>query len=156
MQSEVGSCSVTGRPGPPAKPGIPLADVGAGMYAYSSVLAALYDRERTGRGTAISVPSSTPAAEWMGYPLHYTLGTGREQEPQGVGSPAVAPYGAYPTADGEQIVLGTTNDAEWQRLATRRCSVRTSRRSRRTPAMLDVSISAPNSMPSDRRLDAVA
>jgi crotonobetainyl-CoA:carnitine CoA-transferase CaiB-like acyl-CoA transferase len=50
--------------------------------------------------------------------MHYTLGTGIEQEPRGVGSPAVAPYGAYPTADGESLVLGTTNDAEWQRLAT--------------------------------------
>ena len=55
VQSETGSCSVTGLPGQPAKPGIPLADVGGAMYAYSSVLAALYERERTGRGAAISV-----------------------------------------------------------------------------------------------------
>jgi crotonobetainyl-CoA:carnitine CoA-transferase CaiB-like acyl-CoA transferase len=87
------------------------------MYAYSSVLAALYDRERTGRGTAISVALFDAVAEWMGYPLQFTMGTGVEQEPRGVGSPAVAPYGAYPTADGQQIVLGTTNDGEWQRLA---------------------------------------
>ncbi len=118
VQSETGSCSVTGRPGAPAKPGIPLADVGAGMYAFSSVLAALYDRESTGRGTAISVALFDAAAEWMGYPLHFTLGTGIEQEPCGVGSPAVAPYGGYPTADGHTLVLGTTNDAEWRRLAT--------------------------------------
>jgi itaconate CoA-transferase len=58
------------------------------------------------------------ATEWMGYPLHYTMGTGIEQEPQGVGSPAVAPYASFVTSDGETIVLGTTNDAEWQRLAT--------------------------------------
>ena len=118
VQSEAASCAVTGVPGQPAKPGIPVADIAAGMYAYSSVLAALYDRERTGRGTAISVSLFDSIAEWMGYPLHYTLGTGVEQEPRGVGSPAVAPYGAYPTADGESLVLGTTNDAEWQRLAT--------------------------------------
>jgi itaconate CoA-transferase len=118
VQSEVGSCSVTGQPGWPAKPGIPLADVGAGMYAYSSVLAALFERERTGQGAAISVALFDAAAEWMGYPLHYTMGTGNEQEPQGVGSPAVAPYSSYPTADGDMIVMGTTNDAEWQRLAT--------------------------------------
>ncbi len=117
VQAEAASCSVTGTPGAPAKPGIPLADIGAGMYAYSSVLAALYDRERTGRGTAISVALFDAVAEWMGYPLHSTLGTGELQEPRGVGSPAVAPYGAYPTADGRKIVLGTTNDAEWQRLA---------------------------------------
>lgn len=118
VQSEGASCSVTGQPGAPAKPGIPVADIGAGMYAFSSVLAALYDRERTGAGTTISVALFDAVAEWMGYPLHYTLGTGIEQEPRGVGSPAVAPYGAYPTSDGQQIVLGTTNDAEWQRLAT--------------------------------------
>jgi itaconate CoA-transferase len=118
VQSESGSCSVTGLPGQPAKPGIPVADVAAGMYAYSSVLAALFDRFRTGVGTAISVSLFDAITEWMGYPLHYTLGTGVEQEPRGVGSPAVAPYGAYPTADGEDLVLGTTNDGEWQRLAT--------------------------------------
>jgi itaconate CoA-transferase len=117
VQSEAASCAVTGVAGQPAKPGIPVADVAAGMYAYSSVLAALYDRERTGHGTAIAVSLFDSIAEWMGYPLHYTLGTGLEQEPRGVGSPAVAPYGAYPTADDEKLVLGTTNDAEWQRLA---------------------------------------
>ena len=117
VQSEAASCAVTGVPGQPAKPGIPVADIAAGMYAYSSVLAALYDRERTGHGTAIAVSLFDSIAEWMGYPLHYTLGSGIEQEPRGVGSPAVAPYGAYPTADGEDLVLGTTNDAEWQRLA---------------------------------------
>ena len=118
VQSEAGSCAVTGRPDAPAKPGIPLADIGAGMYAYSSVLAALYDRHRTGRGTAIAVSLFDSVAEWMGYPLHFTLGSGMEQEAQGVGSPAVAPYGGYQTADGQTLVLGTTNDAEWQRLAT--------------------------------------
>ena len=118
VQSESGSCSITGRPGAPAKPGVPLADIGGAMYTFSSVLAALYERERTGRGAAISVALFDAATEWMGYPLHYTMGTGVEQEPQGVGSPAVAPYASFVTGDGETIVLGTTNDAEWQRLAT--------------------------------------
>ena len=118
VQSETGSCSITGRPGEPAKPGIPVADVGGAMYAFSSVLAALYERERTGRGAAISVALFDAATEWMGYPLHYTMGTGIEQEPVGVGSPAVAPYASFVTSDGETIVLGTTNDAEWKRLAT--------------------------------------
>ncbi len=118
VQSESGSCSITGRPGAPAKPGVPLADIGGAMYAFSSVLAALYERERTGVGAAISISLFDAATEWMGYPLHFTMGTGIEQEPQGVGSPAVAPYGSYVTSDGEPMVLGTTNDAEWQRLAT--------------------------------------
>ncbi|WP_239375368.1 CaiB/BaiF CoA-transferase family protein [Frankia sp. Cj5] len=117
VQSETGSCSVTGFPGQPAKPGIPLADVAAGMYTYSSVLAALLARGRTGTGAEISVSLFDAAAEWMGYPLYYTLGTGLDQEPNGVSSPSVAPYGAYRTADDQVLVVGTTNDREWQRLA---------------------------------------
>jgi crotonobetainyl-CoA:carnitine CoA-transferase CaiB-like acyl-CoA transferase len=118
VQSETGSCSVTGLPGRPAKPGVPMADVGGAMYAFSSVLAALYERERTGRGAAISIALFDAATEWMGYPLHYTMGTGIEQDPVGVGSPAVAPYASFVTSDGQTMVLGTTNDAEWNRLAT--------------------------------------
>ncbi len=117
VQSEAGSCAVTGEPGRPAKAGIPLADLGVGMYALTSVLAALYARAATGRGSAISVSMFDVVAEWMGYPLNFTMGTGIEQDPAGVGSPAVAPYGAYVTADGQTAVLGTTNDGEWQRLA---------------------------------------
>nr|MDT0667076.1 CoA transferase [Micromonospora sp. DSM 115978] len=91
VQSEAGSCAVTGEPGRPAKAGIPLADIGVGMYALTSVLAALYQRRETGRGAAISVSMFDVVAEWMGYPLNYTMGTGIEQEPAGVGSPAVSP-----------------------------------------------------------------
>ncbi|OAA29660.1 putative acyl-CoA transferase/carnitine dehydratase [Frankia sp. EI5c] len=117
VQSEGGSCAITGEPGRPAKAGIPLVDLATGMYALSSVLSALYARRETGRGSAIAVSLFDVVTEWMGYPLNYTMGTGLEQEPAGVGSPAVAPYGAYPTADGQTVVLGTTNDSEWQRLA---------------------------------------
>jgi itaconate CoA-transferase len=117
VQSEAGSCSVTGRPGDWVKPGIPVADVGSAMYAFSSVLAALLARERTGRGAAISVSMFDTIAEWMGFALNYTMYTGVEREPNGLSSPTVAPYGAYPTSDGHTVVLGTTNDNEWQRLA---------------------------------------
>ena len=117
VQSEAGSCAITGRPGQPAKPGIPLADIGAGMYALCSVLTALFVRERTGQGTAISVGLFDAVAEWMGYALNLARYAGLDLEPNGVSSPAVAPYGAYPTADGHTLVLGTTNDREWQRLA---------------------------------------
>ncbi|MCK9902034.1 formyl-CoA transferase [Parafrankia colletiae] len=117
VQSEGGSCAITGEPGRPAKAGIPLVDLATGMYALTSVLAALYARRETGRGSAIAVSLFDVVTEWMGYPLNFTMGTGVEQEPAGVGSPAVAPYGAYPTADGQTVVLGTTNDGEWQRLA---------------------------------------
>jgi itaconate CoA-transferase len=116
-QSEAGSCAITGFAGQPAKPGIPIADIGAGMYALSSVLTALFVRERTGEGTAISVGMFDVMTEWMGYALNVARYAGVDIEPVGVGSSAVAPYGAYPTADGQTVVLGTTNDREWRRLA---------------------------------------
>lgn len=116
-QSEAGSCAITGSAGQPAKPGIPIADIGAGMYALSSVLAALFVRERTGQGTTISVGLFDAVAEWMGYALNLARYGGFDLEPNGVSSPAVAPYGAYRTADGQTLVLGTTNDREWRRLA---------------------------------------
>lgn len=117
VQSEGGSCSITGWPGQPAKPGAPMADVGTGLYAYSSVLAALYERERTGHGRQIEVSLFDTTIEFMGYALQHALHTGQNQQPNGLSSPAVAPYGSYRTADGQTVVLGTTNDGEWRRLA---------------------------------------
>ena len=118
VQSEAGSCAITGTVGQPVKPGIPLADIGAGMYALSSVLAALFVRERTGVGTAISVGMFDVVAEWMGPALHLARYGGRDLVPTGLSSRMVARYGSYQTADGQTLVLGTTNDREWQRLAT--------------------------------------
>lgn len=116
-QAEGGSCAITGFAGQPAKPGIPVADIGAGMYALSSVLAALFARSHSGTGTAIEVGLFDVVTEWMGYALNIARYGGFDLEPIGVGSAAVAPYGAYRTADGQTLVLGTTNDREWQRLA---------------------------------------
>jgi crotonobetainyl-CoA:carnitine CoA-transferase CaiB-like acyl-CoA transferase len=116
VQAEAGACAVTGRPGEPAKPGPPYADTTSGLYAAIAVLGALAERGRTGRGRHIEVSMFDAAVEMMGYPLTWTRYAGVDQQPAGVGSPAVAPYGAYPTADGRTVVLGTTNDAEWQRL----------------------------------------
>ncbi|ONH33410.1 CaiB/BaiF CoA transferase family protein [Pseudofrankia asymbiotica] len=117
VQSESGSCAITGHEGHPAKAGVPLADIGGGMYTLTSVLAALHARTTTGRGAAIQVGLFDAAVEWMGYALNFTMGSGLVQEPNGVSSPAVSPYGNYPTADGQVLVLGTTNNGEWQRLA---------------------------------------
>jgi itaconate CoA-transferase len=116
VQAEAGSCAITGLPGQPAKSGIPVADIGTALYAYSSVLAALYERERTGRGAVIPIAMLDVAAEMMGFALNQVLHGGEEPQPVGMGSPVVAPYGAYPTADGQTAVLGTTSDREWQRL----------------------------------------
>lgn len=117
IQSEGGSCSITGTPGHPAKPGIPVADVGTALYAYSAVLAALYDRERTRRGAVIPIAMLDTVSEMMGFALNQVIHAGTEPVPVGMGSPMIAPYGAYPTSDGHTAVLGTTNDREWRRLA---------------------------------------
>ncbi|MFC5746324.1 CaiB/BaiF CoA transferase family protein [Actinomadura rugatobispora] len=117
VQAEAGSCSITGTPEAPAKPGIPIADIGAGMYALSSILAALFVRERTGEGASISVGLFDAVAEWMGFALNQARYGGEDLRPNGLSSPMVAPYGAYGTADGQVLVLGTTNDGEWRRLA---------------------------------------
>jgi len=119
IQAESGACATTGSPGAPAKPGPPMADVSTGLYAALSIVALLYGRERHGNSGPASVAVSLfdTMTELMGYSLNYTRHTGVDQQPRGMGSPAVAPYGAYATADGQTVVLGTTNDREWQRLA---------------------------------------
>ncbi|MGW5071760.1 CaiB/BaiF CoA transferase family protein [Rhodococcus sp. NPDC004095] len=119
VQAESGVCAVTGRPGEPAKPGPPVADVSTGLYAALSIMALLYGRDRAGQGgaPAVTVSLFDTMTELMGYHLTYTRHAGVDQQPLGMSSPAVAPYGSYPTADGQTVVLGTTNDREWQRLA---------------------------------------
>jgi crotonobetainyl-CoA:carnitine CoA-transferase CaiB-like acyl-CoA transferase len=114
VQAESGACAVTGLPGAPAKPGPPIADVCTGLYAALSIVALLGAKQKGGR---VAVSLFDTMTELMGYPLTFTRHTGVDQEPAGMGSPAVAPYGAYRTAGGQTVVLGTTNDREWQRLA---------------------------------------
>jgi len=116
IQAEAGSCAITGTPGQPAKPGIPIADIGAGMYALSSILAALFVRERTGQGTAISVGLFDSVAEWMGYALYTQLYTGRQPPRMGLSHSAITPYDAFPTSDGE-VLIGVQNDSGWRTLA---------------------------------------
>ena len=116
VQAESGVCATTGWPDAPAKAGPPVADASTGLYAAYAILAALLERGRTGRGTVLSVSMFDTMVEFMGYPLTFTRHTDVDQPPVGLGSPAVVPYGSYQTADGQTVVLGTTNDAEWQRL----------------------------------------
>ena len=117
VQAESGACAVTGGPGAPAKPGPPVADVCGGLYAALSVMALLYGKGRGHPTASVAVSLFDTMTELMGYPLTYTRHSGVEQQPLGMSSPAVSPYGAYRTADGQTVVLGTTNDREWQRLA---------------------------------------
>jgi itaconate CoA-transferase len=117
VQSEAGACSITGEPGRPAKPGPPVADVGAGLQAVVAILSALVSRSTTGRGVAIEISMFDTVVDFIGFALLHAFYTGSERPPIGLSSPTVAPYGGYRTRDGRMVVLGTTNDKEWQRLA---------------------------------------
>jgi len=118
VQSEAGLVSLTGTPDHPAKAGIPVADIAAGMYALTNILGALMHRERFGGGAVIEVTMFDALVEWMGHPIHVTDHTGTQPPRVGLSHPVIAPYDAYPTADGHEIVLGIQNDREWVRLAT--------------------------------------
>jgi crotonobetainyl-CoA:carnitine CoA-transferase CaiB-like acyl-CoA transferase len=104
----------------PAKPGPAMADFSTGLYAAISILALLFARGGRPEGNAapsVELSLFDVMTDVMGYSLTYTQHSGIDQQPLGVGSPAVAPYGAFPTRDGQTVVLGTTNDREWQRVA---------------------------------------
>lgn len=113
IQSEAGLVSVTGTEEQPAKSGIPSADIGAGMYAFSGVLSALYEREKTGLGSELEVSLFDSLVEWMGYPLYYTEYGGTAPARTGTSHAAIAPYGTYRTGDGVEIVLSVQNEREW-------------------------------------------
>lgn len=118
IQSEAGLVSVTGTEEHPAKAGIPAADIGAGMYAFSSVLAALYERESTGEGAALEVSLFDALTEWMGFPLQYAAGAGQAPRRAGTSHAAIAPYGAFTAGDGTEIVLAVQNEREWERFCS--------------------------------------
>jgi len=113
VQCETGLVSVTGTPEQPAKVAISVADIAAGMYAYSGVLTALYQRERTGQGTSIEVAMLDALGEWMSQPVYYSVYGGQPPRRTGARHASIAPYGPYATAGGEQLFVGLQNDREW-------------------------------------------
>jgi itaconate CoA-transferase len=117
VQCEAGLVSVTGTPEQPAKAGIPAADIAAAMYAFSGVLAALVRRGTTGRGGPVEISMLEALAEWMGHPLHHTMHDGTPPARTGLAHAVIAPYDAYPTANGGRVLLSVQNDREWRRLA---------------------------------------
>ena len=120
VQAESGSCASTGAAGMPAKPGAAVADITTGLYSALSIMALLLGRARgvsSGPAPSVAVSLFDTMTDIMGYQLAYTQHSGVDQIPLGMSSPAVAPYGSFPTRDGQTVVLGTTNDREWQRLA---------------------------------------
>ena len=118
VQCEAGLLSVTGTPEHPAKAGISVADIAAGMYAFSGVLTALYERERTGRGTRFDVAMLDALGEWMGAPYYYHVYGGNPVRRSGARHVSISPYGPYAAADG-QVFIGLQNDREWAVLCER-------------------------------------
>ena len=117
IQSEAGFLSVTGTPEEPSKSGNSIADIAAGMYAYSSILAALMQRDKrggTGKGAHIDVSMLESLAEWMGYPLYYAY-AGATPPPRSAASHAtIYPYGPFTAGDGGTVMLGLQNEREWR------------------------------------------
>ena len=117
IQSEAGLLSITGTPDEPSKAGISIADIAAGMYAYTGVLAALMQRDKrggTGEGSHIDVSMLESLAEWMGYPLYYAY-EGATPPPRTAASHAsIYPYGPFQAGDGGTVMLGLQNEREWK------------------------------------------
>jgi itaconate CoA-transferase len=120
VQCETGVLSVTGTPDEPCKTGISVADIAAGMYAYSAVLTALYERERTGRGSSFEVSLFDALGEWMTQPYYYTVYGGTAPARTGARHASISPYGPYAAGGGTgnrqgggQVFLGLQNEREW-------------------------------------------
>src|SRR5262245_55826700 len=117
IQSEVGMLAVTGTEGTPCKVGVSIADISAGMYAYSGILTALLSRKESGEGTVLDVALIDTLGEWMGYAAYYT-GYGGTQPPRtGASHATIAPYGPYRTSDGS-VVVAAHSAREWAAFCT--------------------------------------
>jgi crotonobetainyl-CoA:carnitine CoA-transferase CaiB-like acyl-CoA transferase len=114
LQAESGLVSVTGSPEGPARVGISVADISAGMYALAAILAALVERDRTGEGTQLHVAMLDGLAEWMAVPGLYERYTGVPPARLGLHHPSIAPYGPYGTRDGT-VLIAIQNEAQWRR-----------------------------------------
>jgi len=113
IQSESGFLSVTGTPDDPVKAGCSIADIAAGMYAFSNILAALIQRGRTGRGARIDISMLESMVEWMGYPLYYAFDGATPPPRAGAAHATIYPYGPFPAGDGKSVMLGLQNEREW-------------------------------------------
>ena len=113
IQSESGFLSVTGTPESPAKAGNSIADISAGMYAYSSILAALLQRGKTGRGSHIDVALLETMVEWMSFPLYYAFEGAAPPKRTGAAHATIYPYGPFRAGDGKLVMFGLQNEREW-------------------------------------------
>ncbi|MBC7803135.1 MAG: CoA transferase, partial [Candidatus Parcubacteria bacterium] len=115
VQCEAGLLSVTGTPGQPAKAGIPVADIAAGMYAFSSILAALYRRQAEGVGATLDITMFESLGEWMGFPANFTAYGGEEPPRSGAHHATIVPYGPFKAGDGGTVFLSIQNEREFER-----------------------------------------
>ena len=113
VQSEAGVLSVTGTEDAPSKVGISITDIGTGLHAYAAILAALYERERTGKGRRIEVTMFEAMVEWMSHPLYYTHFGGRAPKRSGPDHATIVPYGRFRAGDGKHVMFGIQNEREW-------------------------------------------
>ncbi len=118
VQCETGLVSVTGTPETPSKVGISIADISAGMYAFTGILTALYQRERTGKGTVLEVSLFEALGEWMGYAAYFAAYGGTPPPRTGASHATIAPYGPFQAGDGKQVNLGLQNEREWVQFCT--------------------------------------
>ncbi|MEY9996456.1 crotonobetainyl-CoA:carnitine CoA-transferase CaiB-like acyl-CoA transferase [Streptomyces sp. V4I8] len=116
VQCQTGLVSLNGTPEETARVGISVADIAAGMYAYSGILTSLYTRATTGRTHPVEVSLFEALAEWMGQPAYYTRYGGSQPPRLGTQHATIAPYGAFPAADGKEILFSIQNEREWTAL----------------------------------------
>jgi itaconate CoA-transferase len=115
VQCETGVLSVTGTPEAPSKAGIPVADIAAGMYAFSSILAALLRRARTGEGATLDITMFEALGEWMGFPAYFTAYGGDAPPRSGAYHATIVPYGPFRAGDGGTVFLSVQNEREFGR-----------------------------------------
>src|SRR5881628_2686024 len=114
IQSEAGFLSVTGTEAEPSKAGPSIADIAAGMYAYSSILGALLQRNSTGRGQHLDISMLESLVEWINYPLYYAFEGAPPPARTGASHATIYPYGPFPAGDGKTVMLGLQNEREWE------------------------------------------
>ncbi|HBI82367.1 CoA transferase [Orrella sp. NBD-18] len=114
IQSESGFVSVTGSPDEPAKAGCSIADIAAGMYAYSGILNALLLRGKTGLGSRLDVSMLESMVEWMSFPMYYAFDGASPPPRAGAAHATIYPYGPFPVGDGSNVMLGLQNEREWR------------------------------------------
>ncbi|WP_416051417.1 CaiB/BaiF CoA transferase family protein [Cupriavidus basilensis] len=114
IQAAAGLIGITGSADEPSRAGISIADIAAGMYAYSGILCALLQRGRTGQGLRVEVTMLEALTEWMNYALYFGHYGGNAPARFGASHPAIAPYGVHRTGDGGSVIFGLQNEREWQ------------------------------------------